>query len=167
MRATLVSSGVLFVLAILYWFGADALPKSRLGGQVGADGMPKLLAISLAVLSVALAIQTLAYMRKERRAPGAPPPETADDDNAAQGWKTHARAFGLIVIGAVYLALLPHLGYGLSAALLLLVVSIYAGVKPTWRTLVFAVVGGIAFYFIFVRLLQVPLPAGIWPSLLG
>ncbi|MGB3416093.1 MAG: tripartite tricarboxylate transporter TctB family protein [Mesorhizobium sp.] len=167
MRATLVSSGVLFALAVAYWFGADALPKSRLGGQVGADGLPKLLAISLAVLSAALAAQTLAYMRKERRAGAVAKPADADGDDNPHGWKSHARAFGLIAIGAVYLALLPHLGYAVSAALLLLVVSTYCGLKPSWRTLVFAVVGGAAFYIIFVRVLQVPLPAGLWPTLLG
>jgi cell division protein FtsW (lipid II flippase) len=156
----------LFVLAVAYWFGADALPKSRLGGQVGADGLPKLLAISLAVLSVALAAQTLAYMRKERRAGMARPAES-DGGHDAHDWKSHARAFGLIAIGAAYLALLPYLGYAVSAALLLLVVSTYCGLKPSWRSLVFAVVGGVAFYFLFVKLLQVPLPAGLWPRLLG
>lgn len=165
MRATLAASGVLFVLAIAYWFGADAIPKSRLGGQVGADGLPKLLAIALAVLSVALAAQTLAYMRKERRMPAVRPATDEGDGSPDEGWRGHVRAFGLIAIGAAYLALLPYLGYGVSAALLLMVVSTYTGLKPSWRTLVFAVVGGIAFYLLFVRLLQVPLPGGVWSTL--
>ena len=167
MKATLVSSGVLLVLAVAYWLGADALPKSRLGGQVGADGLPKLLAISLAVLSVALAAQTLAYMRKEQRARAVKPPPAAEDEAKGDGWKGHARALGLVAIGAAYLAVLPYLGYAVSAALLLLVVSVYSGLRLSWRALIFAVVGGIVFYFLFVRFLQVPLPAGMWPGLLG
>ena len=39
--ATLVVSAALFILAVAYWFAADAIPISRLAGQVGADGLPK------------------------------------------------------------------------------------------------------------------------------
>lgn len=65
-----------------------------------------------------------------------------------------------------YLLVLPHLGYMVSAGLLLAAVATYAGLKPSPATLLFAAGGGILFYLIFVKILQIPLPAGFWPGLL-
>ncbi|MGV6872226.1 tripartite tricarboxylate transporter TctB family protein [Pseudochelatococcus sp. B33] len=163
MRATLAVSGILFVFAIVYWLGADALPRSPLAGHVGADGLPKLLAVTLAVLSICLAVQTYMDMRKQRRSGAAVrQAEAAEDDEAPA---SHLRAFGLIGIGAAYLLLLPFLGYALSAALVLGVVATYSGLKPSLKTLYFAIGGGAVCYVIFVKILQIPLPAGFWPSL--
>lgn len=166
MRATLVVCGVLFVLAIAYWIGADAIPQSRLAGQVGADGLPKLLGVTLAFLSVCLAAQTFAEMRKRQRS-GAAAGEEEEEGGNLSDWRMHLRALGLVGIGALYILLLPILGYAVSAGLLLAGVATYAGLKPSWQTLAFGVGGGILYYIIFVRVLQIPLPSGFWPSVFG
>jgi hypothetical protein len=59
------------------------------------------------------------------------------------------------------------LGYILSAALLILTTSIYIGAKANLQTLSVAGVVALIFYALFVLLLDIPLPAGFWPSLLG
>lgn len=69
-KATLAVSAALFVLAVAYWLAADAIPASRLAGQVGADGLPKLLGLALGVLSLLLAGQTLFEMRRAAAAGG-------------------------------------------------------------------------------------------------
>ena len=165
-KGTVVVSLALFVLAIAYWFMADAIPASRLAGKVGADGLPKLLGVALGGLSLLLAAQTLLEMRRDR-ATAAPVAKAAQEEKSEKPKGGHLRALGLVGIGVVYLLLLPHLGYLVSSMLLLGAVSIYAGLKPSLKALMFAVIGGIAFYLIFVKLLQIPLPAGFWPSLLG
>jgi putative tricarboxylic transport membrane protein len=160
MRSILVASGLLFVLALAYWLGADAIPKSSLSGSVGADGLPKLLAVTLGVLSVALAGQTILEARKR----------AAAGKLAASGgphWRAHARAFGVIAIGAVFIALLPVLGYVVTVGLLLVGIAIYSGKRPDLWTVVFGVVGAVVFYVLFVHLLRVPLPPGLWASLLA
>lgn len=162
---TLVVSAVLFVLAGTYWFAADAIPASRLAGQVGADGLPKLLGLALGLLSLLLAGQTLYEMRRAN-AEGKQDDEGENGDRLPGSWREHLRALGLIGLGVVYLLVLPHLGYMVSAGLLLAAVATYAGLKPSLSTLLFAVGGGVLFYLIFVKILQIPLPAGFWPGLL-
>ena len=165
-KGTVVVSLALFILAIAYWFMADAIPVSRLAGKVGADGLPKLLGLALGGLSLLLAVQTLLEMRRDR-APAAAVAQAAQEEKSEKSKGGHLRALGLVGIGIVYLLLLPHLGYLVSSMLLLGAVAIYAGLKPSLKALLFAVIGGVAFYLIFVKLLQIPLPAGFWPSLLG
>ena len=63
-RDTGVALG-LIALAGLYWLGADQIRVSRLEGIVGAQAVPKGLAVSLAILSVLLMAQDLL-----RTAPG-------------------------------------------------------------------------------------------------
>ena len=58
MRGAYIVSLLLFVFSVAYWLAADALPKSPLAGQIGADGLPKMLGMALAVLSICLAVQT-------------------------------------------------------------------------------------------------------------
>lgn len=164
-KATLAVSAALFVLAVAYWLAADAIPASRLAGQVGADGLPKLLGLALGVLSLLLAGQTLFEMRRAAAAGGGDDQDKGED-RLPGSWREHLRALGLIGIGVGYLLVLPHLGYMVSAGLLLAAVATYAGLKPSLATLLFAAGGGILFYLIFVKILQIPLPAGFWPGLL-
>lgn len=168
MRATLAVSGVLFVLSVAYWLAADAIPASRLAGQVGADGLPKLLGFALGMLSLLLAAQTFFQMRRASASQVADGGEGDEDDaKTLTDWRAHLKALGLIGIGVLYLIALPLLGYAVSAAMLLAAVAAYAGLKPSRSLLAFAVGGGAVFYLIFVKVLSIPLPAGFWPSLLG
>jgi putative tricarboxylic transport membrane protein len=161
MRGNLITGVLLLVFSVIFWLGADAIPKSRLGGSVGADGLPKMLAIALGVLSFGYIVQTLLTARMAGPIIGPRrEPKTVD-------YTRHLRAIGMIVIGAVYVAIVPYLGYIPSIALLLLIVALYNGKHPSRGLLLFAVLGAIGFYLLFVRLLEVPLPAGIWPSLIG
>lgn len=161
MRSNLITGILLVVFSVIFWLGADAIPKSRLGGSVGADGLPKMLAITLGVLSIGYIAQTLLTARMAGPIIGlGREPRTVD-------YTRHLRAMGMIVIGAVYVAVIPYLGYILSIALLLLSVALYNGKRPSRGLLLFAVLGSIGFYLLFVRLLEVPLPAGLWPSLIG
>src|SRR5690606_20142337 len=158
MRGTLVVSGLLAALAAAYWLQADALPRSRLAGHVGADGFPKMLAVALGLLAIALAVQTLLEARKRQRSGAAAPDTTASE------WKAHLRALGLIAIGAAYIIALPYLGYAVSVAIVLASVATYTGLKLSWRTAAFSLGGAAGFYVIVVRILQIPLPSGFWPA---
>lgn len=161
MRSNLITGTLLLIFSVVFWFGADAIPKSRLGGSVGADGLPKMLAIALGVLSAGLIVQNLLMMRAAQVATNAGPKATGEPISV------YLRGFGMIVIGAAYLVLVPYLGYMLTIALLLLTVALYNGKRPTAGLFVFAIAGSVFFYLLFVRVLDVPLPAGFWPRLIG
>jgi putative tricarboxylic transport membrane protein len=161
MRTTLFTAVVLLVFAVVFWIGADAIPKSRLGGTVGADGMPKLLAVALGILSAGLIAQTLIAMKAA--GPAAPVERVSTESDRT----AYARALGMIAIGFGYLFAVPYLGYLLTIGLLLLTVALYNGKRFSGSVLLFAALGSMGFYMLFVLLLDVPLPAGFWPRLLS
>jgi putative tricarboxylic transport membrane protein len=155
-RDTGIASGLL-ALAGLYWVGADRIRVSRLEGVVGAQAVPKGLAISLAILSVLLIAQDL---WRGRRAAA-----TADGVDADSGSHAHLRAAGMLLIGAGYLVVVGTIGYLPAIALLVLATARYMG-QPWSAPLVAVAVGGALLYdLIFVWLLGIPLPPGIWPGL--
>jgi hypothetical protein len=70
------------------------------------------------------------------------------------------RALGLILIGGVYLLLLPFLGYFLCVALLVVAVARYMG-EPYGLRLALTSLGlALAFQLIFVQFLRIQLPIG-------
>lgn len=146
----------LFVVAVLYWFGADAIPESPLADGVGADGLPKALAYALGVLSLVLIGRSFAL---ERAAVARTDEERAADRQA------HKRAAGMFLIGIAYLVVLPYLGYVVSIALLVAVAAWYNGKAPGPMLLAVAVGTSVFFYFLFVRFLGIGLPPGLWPDL--
>jgi putative tricarboxylic transport membrane protein len=147
----------LIVLAGLYWLGADQIRVSRLEGLVGAQAVPKGLAISLAILSALMLAQDL---WRTRRAGGA----AGREQGEVSGLHAHLRAAGMLLIGVGYLALVGTIGYVPAIALLVVATALYLG--QSWSARLAALALGLAllYYLLFVRLLGIPLPPGIWPG---
>ncbi len=148
----------LLALAGLYWLGADQIRVSVLEGGIGAQGVPKALAVTLAVLT-ALMIAQAAW--QHYRAP-APLRERVADAAAA---RKHLRALGMLAIGVAYLVLVSIIGYVLAVALLMLATAVYIGRPLSARLAGIAATGAVLYYLLFVIFLGIPLPAGIWPGL--
>jgi len=156
-RDTGVALGLL-VLAGLYWLGADQIRVSLLEGIVGAQVVPKGLALSLAILSLLLLAQDL---WRARRTAGAAGGEAGEASRS----HAHLRAAGMLLIGVGYLVVVDTIGYLPAIALLVLATARYMG-RPWSAQLIALAVGGAALYYlIFARLLGIPLPDGLWPEL--
>jgi uncharacterized membrane protein YidH (DUF202 family) len=155
-RDTGVALGLL-VLAGLYWLGADRIKVSRLEGIVGAQAVPKGLAVTLAILSALLIAQGL--WRWHRAAAVAGGRETGGATADA-----HLRAAGMLVIGMAYLVVVGSIGSLPAIALLMLATARYMGRPWSAQLIALAVGGACLYYLIFVRLLGIPLPPGIWPG---
>jgi putative tricarboxylic transport membrane protein len=155
-RDTGVAVG-LIGLAGLYWIGADQIRVSRLEGIVGAQAVPKGLAVSLAMLSALLLAQDLWRARRAAAAVGVEAGEIS-------GWHAHLRAGGMLLIGVGYLALVGTIGYVPAVALLVVATALYLGQSWSVRLAVLALGLALLYYVIFVRLLGIPLPPGIWPA---
>jgi putative tricarboxylic transport membrane protein len=71
----------------------------------------------------------------------------------------------MLLIGMGYLAVVGTIGYLPAIALLVLATARYVG-RP-WSAELFLVAGSgaLLYYLLFVRLLDIPLPPGIWPGL--
>lgn len=139
------------VFGLTYWLLADAVPTSMLSDQVGAGGVPKVLASALMILGV---IQTWRGARHGAR-------------DAAIDMSAHGRALGLLALGCVYVAVMPHLGFLLTTAVLIVAASVYAGIKMGRDILVVGAVSGVVFWAIFAKLLGIAMPAGVLGGVLA
>lgn len=155
-RDTGVALGLL-VLAGLYWLGADQIRVSTLEGIVGAQAVPKGLAISLAILSVLLIAQDT---WRARRAAGA----AGGEESEAGGSHAHLRAVGMLLIGVGYLVVVGTIGYVPAIAMLVLATALYLGQRLSAKLVLLAVGLAVFYDLMFVRLLGIPLPPGIWPG---
>jgi putative tricarboxylic transport membrane protein len=146
-RRDLVCAAAGLALAGGYYAAADAIPTSLLADSVGAAGIPKLLAVALALLSVLLGARSLLG--------GA-----ATDGDATVG--RHLRALGVAGLGFVYVAAAPYLGYPLAAAALVAAATLYYGERPRPGVFVYAIGCAALLWLVFAKLLGVAMPPGIW-----
>jgi hypothetical protein len=149
-RRDLVCAALGLALAAAYYAAADALPRSLLADGVGADGVPKLLAAALAVLSVAIGVRSLLI---------AAPAAGADDRG---GLVRHLRALGIAALAAAFVVLAPYLGYPLALALLALAAARYYGAALGLPVLIYAAGCAAMLWFVFARVLGIAMPAGVF-----
>jgi hypothetical protein len=150
---------ILLLFAALYWAGADGIVESGIDSGVGAQALPKGLAYALAGLSVLLLVQAVA-----RKSMAAGEQET-DEEHTKFLQSNHARAFGVLVIGALYLAVVTYTGYLIGLFLLMGATALYMGRKPSLQLAGIMAAGALFYWLLFVKLLGVPLPGGILAGL--
>ncbi|MBB3458378.1 hypothetical protein FHT86_006704 [Rhizobium sp. BK313] len=161
MKRDLVCGILMLALAIAYYSVAAAIPHSMLADSVGPQGLPISYAIVLGILSLLLIANTLLG-----RGGGIQAIVSASKSAGRSDRYAALRACGMVLMGAAYVAVLPWLGYILSLALLIFFVAWYLERRLTRWMLPIAAAGGVVFWVIFVEILQVPQPAGLWPSLI-
>jgi hypothetical protein len=148
-----------FVFAVAYYLTAAAIPESMLADAVGPQGLPEAYGITLAILSLLLVGSGLMKWRKEH-ADGADAPQAK---SGRRDWEDARRAFGVLALGAGYVVILPWAGYVVSIALLIVAVAWYQE-RAFMRWLVpTAIAGALGFWVIFVEVLEIAEPAGLWP----
>jgi cell division protein FtsW (lipid II flippase) len=75
------------------------------------------------------------------------------------------RAIGFLLFGAAYILLLPYVGYLAAIALLLAGIAIYEGAARDWKVPAVALGGALFFWAVFVKLLGVQQPPGVFWNL--
>lgn len=140
----LACAGAVLALAAGYYLAADSIPTSLLSDGVGADGVPKLLAIVLAGLGGVLALRTIGAGGTAR---------TIELGG-------HIRPIGLAVLGMVYVALAPLLGYAVTLALLIAAALVYFGAREPVMIALNAVGGATLLWLTFAKLLGIAMPIG-------
>ncbi|MDQ0468963.1 tripartite tricarboxylate transporter TctB family protein [Labrys wisconsinensis] len=166
------------VVALLYYLGARAIPESMLADAIGPSGLPIGYAGVLAALSVVLIARSVLGRSPAADRRGAPTARPPAADEAAPGRSARprrgedvalrdvARAAGVLAIGIAYVLALPAIGYPLGIALLISAMVLYQGGKAG-RSLALAAIGGAAlFWLVFAHVLHLPVPMGLWPSVI-
>ena len=166
MTRDLVLGCILLALSIAYYGVAAAIPDSDLADAVGPAGLPSAYAVLLGALSLLLIVRAMRARRVLHRA-------TSDGQTSAEP-RSIGRVAALLAIGIVYIVVVPFAGYLISIAALIVVTAIYhtrfapaavAGGHPhsTTRVLLVGAAGAGLLWLVFVVLLRIPQPAGIWP----
>jgi hypothetical protein len=156
-----VAGSGLLIFSVVYYLAAAAIPTSQLSDTVGPGGMPKSYGIALGILSLLLIGQSLLARRRAVTARAG----AAAGEEARQERYRALRALGMLAIGIAYLVLLPIIGYVISLALLIFAAAWYQeGTRRRWL-IPTAIAGAGVFWLVFVQLLQIDQPAGLWPAL--
>ena len=160
-RRDLIGAGIALALAGAYWIGATHIPKSSLIGKgVGADALPRGLAITLAVLAVILVAQNLIQRRRGPLREDAP----ATREELAEAKHKHLRAGGMFLIGLAFLLVVNYVGYIPAIFAMICVTAVYNGRPMSLRIAGVAAVLTAVYYVIFDLILHIPMPSGIWPQ---
>ncbi|MDB5641769.1 MAG: tripartite tricarboxylate transporter TctB family protein [Hyphomicrobiales bacterium] len=144
------------VFAIAYYAMATQIQNSQLADEVGPAGLPKIYAVLLGGFSALLMVRALMLR----------PAVAGKSRSGAEEWFALRRGLGMLAIGAAYVALVPWLGYPLAIALVIGAASLYGGGQISLRLAVIAALGALGLWFVFVFLLHIGQPAGIWPDVI-
>jgi len=133
------------IVAAGYYGLAVSIPRSALADAVGPQGLPTVYAFVLLFLSLILIVRALRTSQQESK--------TAFH---------FGRVAGMLAMGVAYLLIVPWLGYVATLAGLILATTWYQTRVMTKTTVVVAVAGAMVFWLVFVVLLGIPQPPGIW-----
>ena len=158
MNRDLVFGSATLAVAASYYALTSTIPQSQLADPIGPQGLPKTYAIVLAVLSMVLIARSLRTANPEPPNPG---PANREPTNRGM-----VRVAGMLLIGVGYIAVLPYLGYLISVAMLITATTYFQGGRVNGRTLAIALSGAALFWVLFIWLLRIQYPAGLWPSLI-
>ncbi len=149
---------VLLAIAGLYYAGIGQIAESSLSDEVGASGLPRILAALLLVFGLILVARAGLTIWQTRHLTVTPEiaPDAENSDPVATFW----RAAGFLGFGAAYTVLLPIVGYIPAVALLITAVALFEGAIPSWKVPVTAIAGAVGYWLIFVKMLGVKQPPG-------
>ena len=153
------------VVAVVYYRLAVAIPESDLADPVGPQGLPRVYALLLAALSLILIARSLrsgqpATPNAERQTPQSAESRIPDPRSRP------LRIIGMLLIGVAYIIVLPWLGYLLSVAALITATIYFQGGVINGRSILVAVSGAVCLWLLFIWLLRIQYPAGLWPSVI-
>jgi hypothetical protein len=160
MRRDLVFGSATLAVAAVYYALTLTIPPSDLSDPIGPQGLPKTYAIVLGALSIALILRSLRRPNLERANPPLP------DPGSRQTAAGRLRVAGMLLIGVVYILILPWFGYLLSVAMLIAATTYFQGGSINGRTILIALSGAALFWALFIWVLRIQYPAGLWPSLI-
>ena len=150
------------VVAAVYYGLAVGIPSSDLADPIGPQGLPKIYALLLAGLSLILIARSLRTANREPSHPEPSNPGSRIPDPRSRP----QRVIGMLLIGIAYIVVLPWLGYLVSVAGLIATTIYFQGGSINGRSILVAISGALFFWLLFIWVLRIQYPAGLWPSVI-
>ena len=163
----LIFGSATLALAAGYYALTITIPQSQLADPIGPQGLPKIYALILAALSIVLIARSL--KRPANAEPGTTSPESRipnPEPRIPDPRSPIPRVIGMLLIGIAYIVVLPWLGYLLSVAALIVATTYFQGGSINRRSVLVAISGAVCFWILFIWLLRIQYPAGLWPSVI-
>jgi putative tricarboxylic transport membrane protein len=152
-------------LAAIYYALTVTIPQSDLADPIGPQGLPKTYAAVLAVLAIILIARSM--KRPANLAPTSPELTNPEPANPRTNEPANlGRVIGMLLIGVAYIVVLPWLGYLLSVAALIAATTYFQGGSINRRSILVAISGALCLWVLFIWLLRIQYPAGLWPSVI-
>jgi len=145
--ATRILSVVIVAICCMAILVANSFPNSMVPYDIGPSNYPKLAAALIIVLS-AIVFATA----------------NADERPAPSIFNTKFFMYAGLLLASI--VLLKYLGFLLTSILTFIPMMMIMGQKTPWKVAATSVGFSVAIYLIFVKLLGVPLPAGILKGIL-
>lgn len=158
MNRDLVFGVATLAIALVYYALTSTIPPSQLADPIGPQGLPRMYSFALAALSILLIVRSLRTANPAQRTIE---PRTTEPSNHPS-----FRVAGMLLLGIAYILVLPYFGYLVSVALLIALTTYLQRGPLNLRTAVVAVSGAALFWALFIWLLRIQYPAGLWPSLI-
>jgi len=153
-----ISGALGLLVSVAYVLHARSIEDSMLADAVGAAGVPIGVGVMLGLASLALFLKSWGHAQTE---------PAHDTQEAGASANPRAMAAGLLAILALYVSLLPVLGYVVSIGLLIGAVAGFAGARKPVSVFICMVVTGPLLWLMFDWALEIRLPVGLWPQWLG
>lgn len=149
----LTFGAVMLASGLAYYWLTTGVPQSALDDTVGPVGLPRLYAVMLVSLSLVTILRAVsAAARRESR---------PRDDAPRLSW----RFTGMLLLGVLYVAIVPWLGYLPSIAVLIAGTAWYQGGILNRRVIIVSASGALLLWLLFVAFLRIPQPPGAWTSI--
>jgi len=136
---------------------ARQIEDGLLADEVGADGVPTAVGVLMMLAAAAL------LLKASLRTAGT----VGNEAQEPTPWASHRLALYLLGVLAAYVLVLPVAGYWVSVALLIGAVSALVGARDVKVIAACSVLGASGLYALFSLLLNIRMPAGLWPSWMG
>ncbi|WP_435257646.1 tripartite tricarboxylate transporter TctB family protein [Thioclava sp. FR2] len=156
------ASGVIAVVfGVAYLAMTMQIRVSALSDGFGPRGMPLVYGWLMTGLGLILVLQSLSQTMKM-----SPEDRAAHQKKEWRGMSEQIiRAAGLLAIAVGYVVIVPILGYALSLILVIVAVALYMGATPSLRLALISIGGAVLMWIIFVGLLDVRMPQGVFSTL--
>lgn len=156
-RVDLALAGVITVLGLVLFVMSQNIALGQIQDPIGPRGVPTAIAVFFIVAGSTLVVRRLRGM-----AGGAPIMVESEGTLDEPGHPASARrAFAIIAVCAMYLLLLPVLGFLLVTPVMLGAIMWLLGVRPGVLLVAVAVGYTLIVYVTFTQLLSVELPDGV------
>jgi putative tricarboxylic transport membrane protein len=164
---------VVLAAALWLWSVAESFAISTRLGRIGPEAWPKMVLLLILLAALWGVVEACLKARPDEvasvlikqatRSAGHEQDAEQALEGESEGPVEHRPAFALAGIGAmlVYVAAIPYLGYGICTFLLLLAIMLLAGYRKPVSAAVIALLGTLAFFFVFQRIAYISLPLGV------